>query len=501
MSSLMFETVGLLAAILFLLYYYSKSALDFWKKRGVKGPKPIPFLGNFKDVFLGKISVNDSFVKAYYEFRDEPLIGMFSGHIPILLVKDPELMKDVLIKDFWKFADRMQDPDIQVEPLSEHLFRLEGKRWKPLRAHFSPIFTSGKLREMFHLMLECGKHFEEYLDTTLGNGVEYIDCREISARFTTDVIGSCAFGIDANALAAEDSEFRKMGRQVFQPTIKTYIRDRLRDYPFMFKLFRKYVVDHEIVEFFTRITKETVDYRIKNNFHRHDFIDTLVELKKNPDKVKLEDLNDIFLAAQAFIFFAAGFETSSITVTNALYELALNQSIQDDVRSEIKDTLQRSNGEITYENIKEMKLLDAVLQETLRKYPVVLWLSRKATDNYTFTNTKVSIPKGQLIAMPVYAIQHDPDIFPEPEVFDPNRFLDENEKNRHPMLFMPFGDGPRNCIGARFAKIQSKIAMIKVLSSFKLEICDKTVKTYEMDKKPLFLLQPSHPINLKITKI
>lgn len=292
-----------------------------------------------------------------------------------------------------------------------------------------------------------------------------------------------------------------MGRQVFQSSFKSVVKDRLREYPLLYKIFGRFVVDYEVVDFFKKITKENIDYRIKHNIRRHDFIDVLVDLKQNPGQIALEDLSDVLLTAQAFVFFAAGFETSSVTITNALYELALNPSIQENLRAEIKDVLQRNNEEITYDSIREMKYLDAVLQETLRKYPVILWLSRKAMTNYTFSGTTVTIPKDQLVVMPVYAIQHDPDIFLKPEVFDPNRFLDENIKISHPMYFLPFGDGPRNCIGARFAKIQSKMALIKIISNFKIDVCEETVKTYQLNKRSLFLLQPSHEVNLKLTKI
>lgn len=492
------ETIALVAAVALLLYYYSISALQFWEKRGVKTPKPIPFLGNFKDVFLGKISINDCFVKVYNDYKDEPMVGVYGGHIPHLVLRDPDLIKDVLIKDFPNFVNRIVIPN-KVERMSEHLFSLEAKRWRPLRACLSPIFTSGKLKEMFHLLLECGNHFEQYLIKLVERG-EDIPCREICAQYTTDVIGSCAFGIEMNALAADNSEFREMGRKIFQTNLKSVIRDRLRDYPFLLNLLGPFVVDRDVEDFFTRITKESIDYRMQHNFKRHDFIDALVELKKNPQKIGDEPLTDIFLAAQAFVFFAAGFETSSITVTHALYELAFNQSIQDKLRAEIKEVLQRHDGEINYENLKEMKYLDAVMNETLRKYPVVLWLTRTAMNDYTFSNTKVTIPKGQHVIVPVEAIQMDPDIFPEPNVFDPNRFLDENAKGRHPMFYIPFGDGPRNCIGARFAKIQSKVAMIKIVSNFKINVCDKTIK-YIRDPKSLFLLQPTHEIYLKMTKI
>lgn len=100
------ETVGLVDTVLILLYYYSKSKLEYWEKRGVKGPKPLPFVGNYKDVFLGKASVSDSFEDAYNNFKDEQVVGLYVGHTPLLVLRDPEIIKTVLIKDFSVFADR-----------------------------------------------------------------------------------------------------------------------------------------------------------------------------------------------------------------------------------------------------------------------------------------------------------------------------------------------------------------------------------------------------------
>ena len=494
------EALGFIAAILFLLYYYFTSTFDFWQKRGVKGPKPIPFFGNFLDVFLAKNSVSDCFTNAYYNYKSEPLVGLFVGSTPMLVVKDPELMKDVLIKDFSCFAERTLTAIDEVEPLSVHLFRLDAPRWRPLRTRLTPVFTSGKLKDMFHLMLECSDHFESYLDKLVAKG-ELIECREISAKFTTDVIGSCAFGIEMNALSAENSEFRNMGRRAFQTSWKSALRDRVRDFPFIFKIFGRFLVDHELVNFFTRITRETVEYRIRNNVHRHDFMNSLVDLKQHPEKLGLDELDDVYMAAQAFVFFVAGFETSSITISNILYELSLKPSIQDKVRAEIKEVLQKTNGVITYDCLSEMKYLDACLYETLRKYPVVLYLDRMALSDYTFSGTKVSIPKGTKVFLPLYGIQHDPEIYPEPEVFDPDRFTDGRATTRHSMHFLPFGDGPRNCIGARFAKIQTKMAAIKILSKFKVHVCEKTQVPYILDKKSLFLLQPTHGIYVKMTKV
>ncbi|CAL1677693.1 unnamed protein product [Lasius platythorax] len=293
-----------------------------------------------------------------------------------------------------------------------------------------------------------------------------------------------------------------MGRLIFTPTWGNNLRYRcVKFLPQIFCNLLSYIVPKtEVTKFFTRFVVETMDYRDANNIVRHDFIDTLRELKKHPEKLGDIDLTDSLIAAQAFIFFAAGFETSSSTMSNALYELALNQEIQDKLREEINDEYIRHNGNFTYENIKKMNYMDKIFKETLRKYPPVPQLGRKTTSSYTFAGTKVNIPKGQDIWIPVYAIQRDPDIYPKPDVFDPERFTDEVVQTRHPMFYLPFGDGPRNCIGARLAVHQTKVGLIKILRHYKVETCEKTQIPYVNNPKAIFLA-PENGIHLKIIKI
>ncbi|EFN81691.1 Probable cytochrome P450 6a14 [Harpegnathos saltator] len=435
----------------------------------------------------------------YHYYKNETMIGIFARRTPILIVKDPDLIKDILIKDFSNFADRGLTTHKKAEPLSQHLFLLEPKRWRPLRIRLSPVFTSGKLKDMFPLILECSSHLERYVET-LANKNESVECRELTAKYTTDVIGSCAFGIDTNSLSEEDSEFRKMGREIFAPSWHNMIRMRMRQsLPWLYDKLGYILPQTRTTKFFTRIIVENIDYREKNNIVRHDVVDMLREIKKHPEKLNIE-LTDTLLTSQAFVFFIAGFETSSTTMSNALYELALNQEIQDKLREEIHQKYMNINGDLTYDNIKKMSYLDKVFKETLRKYPPLTFIMRKATSSYTFARSKITIPEGQRIWIPAYAIQRDPNIYPEPDVFDPERFSEEIMQTRHAMTYLPFGDGPRNCIGARFAVYQTKVGLIKILRYYKVEACEKTQIPYVIDPNT-FLLAPKDGIHLKITKI
>lgn len=496
-----YEILFGVAAVILATYYYFTSNFDFWKSRGIPGPKPVPGFGNIKNVMTGKTSMGDYLKEIYDEYRNEPMVGIFARKTPILVLHDPELIKDVLIRDFSKFADRGLRIHEKMEPLSQHLFSLEPARWKPLRTRLSPVFTSGKLKEMFSLILECSEHLEKYVEKVAEKG-EPVECRELTAKFTTDVIGSCAFGIETNSLADEDSEFRRMGREVFAINFVQKLKVRVRNsMPWLYDLLGYVVPPSEVTKFFTKIVGDTLEYRQENNIVRHDFLNILLELKNNPEKLGDNiKLTDTLLAAQAFVFFLAGFETSSTTMSNALYELALNTEMQDKLREEIREQLVESDGNLTYENIKKMSYLDGVFRETLRKYPPVTFIMRQSTDEYTFNGTKLTIPKDFKVWIPAYGIQRDPAIYPKPEVFDPERFTEDLMKTRHPMYYLPFGDGPRNCIGARFAVYQSKIGLIKILRKYRVDVCEKTQIPY-INEPSAFLLAPKGGIILKISKV
>ncbi|KAH0547200.1 cytochrome P450 6j1-like [Cotesia glomerata] len=485
-----------LVVVLILLYYYFTSTYNFWQERGVIGPKPTVLFGTIKDVILGRLSVGSYLKKVYDEYPNEPMVGIFTRWEPVLILNDMELIKNVLIKDFKFFMDRGMRIYEKHEPLTAHLFFIESKRWRALRPKMTPVFTSGKLKDMFYLLTQCADQLDKYLDQFDGKEV---DIREISARFTTDTIGVCAFGLQANALAEEDSLFRKMGKKIFEPSWKNMIKFRVRNFaPQLFEVIGGLFEDRELHDFFVGITRDTIEYRKKNGISRHDFVDLLAMMKDSWNNEEFE-LTDELLAAQLFVFFIAGFETSSSTMSNCIFELAMNHEVQDKLREEIKEEMERNNGVITYEGIKNMKYLDKVFNETLRKYPPVTSVMRKTTSPYTFPGTKVTIPTGTNVWIPSFAIQRDPKYYPNPDVFDPERFSEEEIAKRPAMAFLSFGDGPRNCIGARFGQMQTKVGIVKILQNHKADACEKTDKNYTINPRS-FLLAPVNGVVVKIIK-
>lgn len=354
---------------------------------------------------------------------------------------DPDLIKNFLVKDFEHFQDHGFPFDEDVDPLGANLFMLNGDKWKTLRSKLSPTFTSGKLKMMFQTLFECGQELEKYLEEPAKvEGI--LDVKEVLARFTTDVIASCAFGIQCNCLRNPDAEFRRWGRKMFEPSLNQNLRDLMYFFiPRLAIALRIPNTQPDVSKFFMNVVEETVGYREKNNITRNDFMQLLIQLKNqgyidtdNQDNGKGQSHSKLSakeLASQAFMFFGAGFETSATTMSFSLYELALNPDIQDRLRNEIDTVLKKHGGSVTYEGVQEMKYMDKIISETLRKYPPLPILNRECTKTYEIPGTNLILEKGVPVVIPTMAIHYDAQYFPEPEKFDPERFSEEAKSKRH----------------------------------------------------------------------
>jgi cytochrome P450 family 6 len=180
--------------------------------------------------------------------------------------------------------------DEETDPLGAGLLHLNGTKWRILRSKLTPTFTSGKMKMMFNLMTECAEHLQQYLDKPARNG-DILEMKEVMGKFTTDVIGSCAFGLNCNSFTHSNSEFLKMSKRLFEGYFGLNFQRMLRIFSlFLLKLFHVRLHTDEVGDFFMGAVKDVVDYREKNNVVRNDFMQLLIELK---NKGKIEDDGDI----------------------------------------------------------------------------------------------------------------------------------------------------------------------------------------------------------------
>lgn len=148
----------------------------------------------------------------------------------------------------------------------------------------SPTFTSHKLKDMFLLILECANHLEHYVEK-LSSKNEPVECYDLMSKYTIDVISSCAFGIEMDALLNENSEFRRLERNIFHPSWTDCLRAKIKYFSPWYDILGYILPNTEITNFFIHFVIDIMAYREKNNIVRHDFINVLRELKKNSDKM------------------------------------------------------------------------------------------------------------------------------------------------------------------------------------------------------------------------
>lgn len=484
-----------LAVAIFLLYIWIKNHFLHWERLEfpyVPGKFP---MGSAVDV--GTQEHMSEFLKREYDnFKDKtPCFGIFQMFRPVLVLTDPELIKEILVKNFENFHSHGININEDADPLNANLFFKSGQEWRDMRTKLSPTFTSGRMKMMFPLVESIANDMIDYLNEVTKN-CDTQEVKEIYSCFTTEVIASVAFGLSTKCHGQPNNDFRRMARAIFEPTGLENLKNLLIvSSEKIARIFNLSFNRQETTDFFLRIVRENLEYREKNNIQRNDFFQLLINIKNSEVGMTFNEI-----AANSFVFFAAGFETSSSVMTFSTYELAINQDVQDRLRIEIEAVLNKYDGNLTYESIMEMKYLDMVFKETLRKYPILDNQNRKSTHDFKIPNSKLVIPAGTHIIIPTFGLHNDERFFDNPEKFDPERFTDENIKKRLPFSYIPFSEGQRMCIGYRFGTMESKIGLIKLLRKFKILPSEKT--TIPIKFSPMASMQyPLGGMWLKLEKL
>lgn len=301
------EFVLFLSFLVFLLYSRFKSRFKFWKNLNVPYLEPYFPFGNvsgFLDTSLHFSHVIEGLYKRLKKQGAVDYGGIYFFGNPVFLVLSPEFAKTVLVRDFNHFHDRGIYFNEEVDKLSANIFFLRGQKWKKLREKLSPTFSSGKIKQMFFTILDVGQRLETYLMPFASENSE-IEMRDVLGRFMTDVIASCAFGLETDCINDQHSSFREMGRNILKfPKSKALKLIFASTFQKQARLLGVRWNDVDVSEFFMNVVKDTIEYRRTSNTRRNDFMQLLIDMMQ-PDE-KQEGLNFDEIAAQAFVFFFAG---------------------------------------------------------------------------------------------------------------------------------------------------------------------------------------------------
>ncbi|KAF5304863.1 hypothetical protein FQR65_LT07880 [Abscondita terminalis] len=463
----------------------------FWEKKKFPYIKPVMPFGNVP--FTLKRSNAGVHLQTVYTIllnNNLKYSGVYMLHLPRILLTCPKLIENVLQKDFNYFTDRGFYFNEIHDPLSANLFALDGEKWRRVRNKLSSSFTLSKLKVMLPHLRKCGYDLTSAIYSKCKNdGV--IDIKDMAMSHNINVIASCGFGLECNCFV-DNLEFKRQGKKIFDLSSRLRWLKLLFAFTYMNAARNLGVTlfDRDTTAFFTNILKETIKFRRENNITRHDMINSIIELGNNFDDNEIKQL-----AAHVFIFFAAGYETTSITLTFCLYELSINNNLQNKLRQEIDQVLEKHNGEVNYEALMDMKYMDQIVNETLRKYPPLLYITRVCGKNYPLPNTIDIIPKGENVDISILGLHHNPEYYPDPNKFDPERFSPCNRHKISSTTYMPFGAGPRKCIGMQFGLVNLKLSLTMLLHRFSFTLNKITKEPLAYDEFS-FTLVPKHEIFL-----
>ena len=469
--------ITLIAIILAKLITVIYRKQTYWKSRQVPYIWSVPILGVMWKFFFRRITILELSDEMYNSYPNARYVGFINAIFPAVLIRDPDLIRDVAVKYFDHFTDRYNFVNEEIEPMfGKSLALLRGERWKEVRNILSPSFTASKMRFMFELVSKCSQDFVDYL-VEHPEYSSFIEAKDAFARYTNDVIFTVAFGIKVNSLKDRENEYFVRGKTIFNDIFGSIFKVLIiNTCPAVAKMIGMKIVSPATTSLFRRTISDALKARREQGIVRPDMLHLLMQAKDKDSETELT-VDDI--VSQAFTFFLAGFDSSSTMMCFMVYELAFNPDIQEKLRNEVDQYFDETNGEINYETLSKMEYMDMVVSETNRKHTFSVFIDRVCTQEFELPPAEpgynsVVIKPGDCVWFPAYALHHDPKYFPDPEKFDPERFNEENKGNILPYTYLPFGVGPRQCIGNRFALMEIKILMVHLLRKFVIKPNEKT---------------------------
>ncbi|XP_071114765.1 cytochrome P450 3A14-like [Haliotis cracherodii] len=347
---------------------------------------------------------------------------------------------------------------------------------------------------MGNVLNDCAETLAKTLADSAG---DEIVLREHFGQFSLEVIVKAAFGLYTDTNDVIYTKLRQLIRPGKKGAFSHFSSSMFPSTVPVLKALGFSILPKEPYQYILRALDDIFNLRKREpKKDNKDFLQLLIDAESidisdaNQKTIKKMSRDEIL--GQMFMFIIAGYETTASSLNFLAHSLAVHPDIQRKVVDEIHQHLDQE--EPTYHNVGELTYLDQVVKEVLRLYPVIFGVNRQTARTRTIKD--VTFPRGSNVYIPIFHIHRDPAIYPDPETFNPNRWSEHTE--RHPMAYIPFGAGPRVCVGMRLAVFELKVAIIKVLRAVKFSTTKNTQEKIIFTNSSF--LTPKTPIRLKVEK-
>lgn len=505
----------ILIALAFMIFKWIQRRMALAGLKKMSGPEPNFFMGNLLGVYKmyrrkfpvsHSVVLTERLIGTMVLFQKKGMYLFWFANTPIVSIFSPSgieavLSSSVSLDKSWEY--RFLHPWLGLGLLTS-----TGSKWRTRRRILTPAFHFRILEDFLPVFNEQSLVLVKKLQRLADQ--EWVDITPMVVLCTLDIVSESVMGIHIGAQDNSDSEYvqaihrlgnyfnRRTARPWVWPDFFFYMSEEGRDFKRSVKIlhnFTRQVIKERKLSM-VRSPKEPKkpENSDKESYitgrKRKAFMDLLLDLHIEEHLMTEEDIRE---EVDTFMF--EGHDTTAMGISWALYCIGLYSHIQKKIVEEL-DSIFSDDRErpITHDDIRQMKYLECVLKESQRIYPSVPLIGRVLNEEITLGG--VVIPKQTVIHLHIIGLHRNPEIFPNPDVFDPERFFPENSVNRNPYAFVPFSAGPRNCIGQKFALMEEKAVIANLLRNFEITSLDPRDKVHV---KIEFVLRPDEPLRLKFT--
>ncbi|XP_047121106.1 cytochrome P450 4C1-like [Schistocerca piceifrons] len=442
------------------------------------GELAIPLLGNtYKVPFIARedaVAHVDKITRKYW-----PIHRSWLGPIPEVHISKPEHLEKIMTSS--ELITKADSYSFLHPWLGDGLLTSTGTKWHSHRKMITPAFPFSILENFVEVFAEKSEILVNLLKTKADG--QSFDMYPYITRCALDIICETAMGTSIDAQHNTESDYVAAVYNIAELTIRRVVSPWLLN-DFMFRMSpsgKKFYKQLDVLHGFTRkvIQQKKQSRRASKTDEKLAQYDDLGRKRRvallDMLLVESEDgkkLNDTELQEEVDTFMFEGHDTTTVGMSWVLILLGHHPGIQERVYSEQKDIFQDDpERSPTMQDLHNMKYLEMVIKESLRLYPSVPFIARRATQDIQIAG--YNIPEGTTLTLHIYHAHRDPDHWPDPERFDPDNFLPERVQGRHPFAYVPFSGGPRNCIGQKFAILEEKTVLSYILRNYRVETVEK----------------------------